>query len=82
MSIERHLPSLSELAARLNRETPYRCTCREGGAEIQVADTTIWFEESEAREILSAVLFVNPGPRLAPATQQVRSRSILFSQSR
>lgn len=52
------LPPLSVLADRLNEETPYRCICRNGGAEIYVADTRLWFEERVAREVLTAVLFV------------------------
>lgn len=61
MSIHNHLPPLRTLAARLNRETPYRCVCRDGGAEIYVADTTLWFDETSAREVLSAVLFAGRG---------------------
>lgn len=53
------LPTLPELADRFNRETPYTCVCREGGAEIQVADMTLWFDEDEAREILHSVLFLD-----------------------
>ncbi|HEX7071903.1 MAG TPA: hypothetical protein VF190_13905 [Rhodothermales bacterium] len=49
---------LSVLAARLNRDTPYRCICRNGGAEIYVGDTRLWFDERSAREVLTAVLFV------------------------
>ena len=55
-----HLPPLSVLAARLNHETPYRCICRNGGAEIVVDDAVLWFDETSAREVLSAVLFVSP----------------------
>jgi hypothetical protein len=76
---------LSVLAARLNRDTPYRCVCRNGGAEIFVGDTRLWFEEKAAREVLTAVLFIedelldlspwqSPGAgELAPQT--VRSAS-------